>query len=456
MSASVVSRLVILLMLLAATAFFVTAEFALIASSADGRGEDGEGGSGEAVRRARRDLHRTIPGTQLGATLCSLALGWLGVTLLVPWLSSALGWLGIPWPRGVAFAVALVVALAVLAFVHVLLGEVAPRAVALASPGTVARLVAPLLNLFNVAMAPFLWSLNAAAGPIVKRSGVTIPGTHGRVHSPEEIEALLRQSRVQGVVEEDEEEMIHGVFELTRTVAREVMTPRMDIIAFPEDATLDEILDTAAESGFSRFPVYRESMDDVTGIVLMKDLLRWMRTETEEEFALTRVMREPFFVPDTKPVDDLLAEFRDQKIHLAVVVDEFGGTDGLVTLEDLVEEIVGDIFDEHDIEREDIVVLTDGRGRIAGGADPADVIEEFGLGSVAGLDEFDTVAGWVIGQLGRIPEMGEVVRLGVAELEVVDTTEQRIKRLELRVVDEPGRDAAGGGAPTAGEGDDAS
>ena len=283
-------------------------------------------------------------------------------------------------------------------------------------------------------MYPLLWVLNAIAVPIASRRGGDFPVGYGQVHGPEEIEALLRHSRAEGVVEEDEEEMIHGVFELTRTVAREVMTPRPDIVAFSETATLDEVLDTVAESGYSRVPVYRESIDDVTGVVLMKDLLRWMRRSPAEEFSLTRVMRGPFFVPDTKPVDDLLAEFRDQKLHLAVVVDEFGGTDGVVTLEDLVEEIVGDIFDEHDVAEEEIVVLGEGRARIDGGADPADVIDQFGIGDVEDVDEYDTVAGYVIGKLGRIPESGEIVRLGSAELEVVETAEQRVTSIELRVV----------------------
>jgi putative hemolysin len=297
----------------------------------------------------------------------------------------------------------------------------------------VAHLVAAPLNLFSALLSPLVWALNAIAAPIASRNG-EVSGAFGRVHGPAEIEALLRHGRAEGVVEEDEEEMIHGVFELTRTVAREVMTPRLDIVAFPETASLDDVLDTATGSGFSRFPVYRESIDDVTGVVLMKDLLRWMRKAPETGFSLTEVMREPFFVPDTKPVDDLLAEFRDQKLHLAVVVDEFGGTDGVVTLEDLVEEIVGDIFDEHDVAEEDIVHLGEGRARIDGGADPADLIEHFDLGDVDGVDEYDTVAGYVIGKLGRIPEAGEIVRLGLAELEVSETNEQRVTSLELRVV----------------------
>jgi CBS domain containing-hemolysin-like protein len=436
MSSSLVAGIIVAWLLIAANAFFVAAEFALIASRRRAKGEQPEEAERETgqLARARRDLNRPISGTQLGITVSSLGLGWLGVSLMGPPLAEALQRAGLPLPSGVGFSLAVVLAVGVVAFFQVLFGDLMPRVVALASPDRMARLVAPPLNGFNLVMGPFLWVLNKAAAPIASRGGVSVPGAHGRVHSPEEIEILLRQSRVEGVVEEDEEEMIHGVFELTRTVAREVMTPRLDIVAFPETAILEDVLDTAATSGYSRFPVYRESIDDVTGVVLMKDLLRWIRGQAEEPFSLTRVMREPFFVPDTKPVDDLLAEFRDQKLHLAVVVDEFGGTDGLVTLEDLVEEIVGDIFDEHDVAQQEIVLLPDGRGSIEGGADPADVIEQFGLGDAEEAEEYDTVAGFVIGELGRIPEIGETVRLGAAELRVSDVMEQRVTRLELRMV----------------------
>jgi putative hemolysin len=223
------------------------------------------------------------------------------------------------------------------------------------------------------------------------------------------------------------------VFELNRTIAREVMTPRPDIVAFAEDAPLEEVLRVVAESGFSRFPVYRGSIDDVTGVVIAKDLLGWMRREDRGDFRLPGVMREPFFVPDSKPVDDLLAEFRRQKVHMAIVVDEFGGTDGVVTLEDLVEEIVGDIFDEHDVAEQEIERLPDGRILLDGGAALADVVDELDLENVEDLEEYDTVAGWVIGRLGRIPAAGEKVRMGQAELEVIETQEQRVTRLELRL-----------------------
>jgi CBS domain containing-hemolysin-like protein len=430
-----VAKIVALWGLIAANAFFVAAEFALVAYKRPPPEEPGPEGPGPdpAIGRARRSLERPISSAQLGITLSSLGLGWLGMTWLSPVIRSALNGVSLPLPSGVSSTIAVLLSLLAVAAVYMVVGELAPRAVALDHKERVVHVVAVPLNLFGALMSPVLWALNGIAAPIVRRSG-EVSGSYGRVHGPAEIEALLRHGRAEGVVEEDEEEMIHGVFELTRTVAREVMTPRLDIVAFPETASLDEVLDTAAETGFSRFPVYRESIDDVTGVVLMKDMLRWMRKAPADGFSLTEVMREPFFVPDTKPVDDLLAEFRDQKLHLAVVVDEFGGTDGVVTLEDLVEEIVGDIFDEHDVAEEDIVHLGEGRARIDGGADPADLIEHFGLGDADDVDEYDTVAGYVIGKLGRIPEAGEIVRLGIAELEVSETNEQRVTSLELRVV----------------------
>jgi len=444
-----VARIVAVLGLVAANAFFVAAEFALVATKHLPQEDPGEEPrrADPVVARARRSLERPISSAQVGITLSSLALGWMGIAWLAPSIQGALDAAGVPLPSGVSFTVGVLVSLCVIAALYLVLGEFLPRTIALSRARRVARLVAPPLNVFTALMSPLLWLLNAIAVPIASRRGGDFPVGYGQVHGPDEIEALLRHSRAEGVVEEDEEEMIHGVFELTRTVAREVMTPRPDIVAFPETATLDDVLDTVAESGYSRVPVYRESIDDVTGVVLMKDLLRWMRTSPAEEFSLSRVMRQPFFVPDTKPVDDLLAEFRDQKLHLAVVVDEFGGTDGVVTLEDLVEEIVGDIFDEHDVAAEEIVVLGEGRARIDGGADPADLIEQFGLGDVDDGDEYDTVAGYVIGKLGRIPEVGEVVRLGSAELEVAETAEQRVTSIELRVVgaDSPAEDSTGNG-----------
>jgi len=422
------------LVLVLANAFFVAAEFALVAVRRSRIEELAERGDrmAQRVRKAQENLDRSISGTQLGITLASLGLGWIGEPALAGLIEGAFA--NLPDPASViaTHAVAVAVAFAVITFLHIVLGELVPKSAALLRPETVSRWVAGPLNLFNLLVSPLIFVLNGTAQVIVRAVGGGTLTTSQLVHSPDEIEILLRHSRAEGVVEQDEEAMIHGVFELTRTVAREVMTPRLDIVGFPENTELDEVLSTAAESGFSRFPVYRESIDDVAGVVLVKDLLKWVgKPVPEEEFHLGNVMRPPFFVPDTKPVDDLLAEFRRQKVHLAVVVDEFGGTDGVVTLEDLVEEIVGEIFDEHDVAEVEIEMLEGGQVRVDGGADLGDLLDQFNVGIVEGADEYDTVAGYVIGRLGRIPSAGEHVELGNARLEVIETQDQRVTRLEL-------------------------
>ncbi|MFQ5529116.1 MAG: hemolysin family protein [Gemmatimonadota bacterium] len=428
--------LVAVVLLVLANAFFVAAEFALVAVRRSRIEELAERGDRKAqsVRKAQDNLDRSISGTQLGITLASLGLGWMGEPALARLIEGSFTGLPDPFSGVATHAAAVAIAFSILTFLHIVLGELAPKSAALIRPETVSRWIAGPLNLFNVLVSPAIYVLNGAAQLIVRAAGGNALTTSDRVHSPEEIEILLRQSRAEGVIEQDEEAMIHGVFELTRTVAREVMTPRPDIVGFPEDTALEDILTTAAETGYSRFPVYRESIDDVAGVVLVKDLLQWVaKPESAGEFRLNRVMRAPFFVPDTKPVDDLLAEFRRQKVHIAIVVDEFGGTDGVVTLEDLVEEIVGDIFDEHDVAEVEFEVLGGGRVSVDGGASLEDLLDQFDVGDVEGQDEYDTVAGYVIGRLGRIPSAGDQVELGTANLEVIETQDRRVTRLELRL-----------------------
>jgi len=409
--------------LLATGALSVAAEHALVAVRRARLEELAAQGDPAAARAlaARRDLDRSLRGARLGSVLAGLGFGAVVVPPLAAWLGRRALDLGLS--SGPAVAAGAFLAFVIGAVAFLVLARAVPRAWALARPERTALATAGPLVAFVTVAGPML---DFAADFESRRRG-----EDGRP-GPEEIEALLRGARADGV-ERDEEAMIHGVFELNRTIAREVMTPRPDIVAFPEDAALDEVLRVVAESGFSRFPVFRESIDEVTGVVLAKDLLGWMRSEDRGDFRLAEVVREPFFVPDSKPVDDLLGEFRRQKVHMAIVVDEFGGTDGVVTLEDLVEEIVGDIFDEHDVAEEEIERLPDGRVRVDGGAALADVVDELELENVEDVEEYDTVAGWVIGKLGRIPTAGEKVRMGQAELEVIETQEQRVTRLELRL-----------------------
>jgi CBS domain containing-hemolysin-like protein len=450
MDSALALKLVAVLLLVGANGFFVAAEFALVKARRTRIQELVKEGDllARAVQAAQADLDRSISGTQLGITIASIGLGWIGEPAIADTLSGLFVRLPGPWSGVATHGVAVAIAFALITFLHIVLGELAPKTAALMRPETVSRYVAVPLNLFNRLAAPAVWLLNSSAGLVVRAFGWTRAEGEEHVHSPEEIQMLLQQSLESGVVEQDEEAMIHGVFELTRTVAREVMTPRTDIVAVRDDATLDEVLAAAADSGFSRLPVFRDSIDDIVGVVLVKDLLPWIRKEERSGFRADRVSREAYFVPDTKPVDDLLAELRRQKVHLAVVVDEFGGTDGIVTLEDLVEEIVGDIYDEHDIARTEIRVEPDGRVLVDGAATLSDLVEEFELPEVG--EEYDTVAGYVIGELGHIPEPGERVPLGPAELEVLETRDRRVTRLELHRAGTAG--AASGEGSTEGAG----
>jgi CBS domain containing-hemolysin-like protein len=435
--------IILSLLLLISCAFFSAAESALVSVRRERLAELAEQGDVGAQRagHARQHLDRYLRGARMGIVLSVLVFGAVATPPLVRIIEEAL--VGIGLPPLVAATAAVFAGVLGLFECIVLFGLALPRAFALRNPEQVSRATAGPLGAFCNVVSPFIGVFDMFAG----RRGRSEDGGRDRP-GPDEIEALRRGTRSESGVERDEEAMIHGVFELPNTVAREVMTPRPDIVAFSQDTGLEEVLAVAAESGFSRFPVYDSSIDDVIGIVLVKDLLPWLRVDEEgtsdassaasagdgsAAFDLKEVLREPFFVPDTKRVDDLLAEFRAQKVHLAVVVDEFGGTDGVVTLEDLVEEIVGDIFDEHDVAAEEIARLPDGRILLDGGADLEDVVEAFDLQGVGDMEEYDTVAGYAIGRLGRIPEAGETIQIGDAELEVIETQEQRVTRLELKV-----------------------
>ncbi|MGH7541029.1 MAG: hemolysin family protein, partial [Gemmatimonadota bacterium] len=315
-------RLLAVLALVGANAFFVAAEFALVSARRTRIRELVETGDrlARAARAAQDDLDRAISGTQLGITLASLGLGWIGEPALAVTIERLFSALGLPLSPVAIHSIAIAIAFAIITFLHIVLGELAPKTVALLRPEAVSRLVAVPLNTFNKVMSPGIWLLNGASRLFLRAFGVELRGGLEYVHSPEEIEMLVQQSLREGVVEEDEQAMIQGVFELTRTIAREVMTPRPDIVGVEADDAVDEILRTAARSGFSRLPVYVGSIDEIIGVVVLKDVLPWVvngagRTPTNAR----SLMREALFVPDTKPVDDLLAELRNRKTHMAIV-----------------------------------------------------------------------------------------------------------------------------------------
>jgi CBS domain containing-hemolysin-like protein len=434
-------RLLAVLLLVGANGFFVAAEFALVSaddSRLAGLAEKGDR-LARAVRRARGDLNLYLSSCQIGITLASLGLGWIGEPAIARTLVSLFDDVPAPFDLIASHAVAVVIAFTIITFLHVVLGEVAPKALAIFHPESLSRWIVQPLVFFTRAGLPLIWSINESANWLLRVFGVRLPSEEERVHSPEEIMVLVKRSHDVGKVERDEQAMIHGVFELTRTVAREVMTPRPDIVGVPVDVEFEELVSTAGRSGHSRLPVYRDSLDIVVGVVLVKDLLPLAIAGEQERFDVTKIMREPYFVPDTKAVGELLAELRRLKIHMAIVVDEFGGTDGLVTLEDLIEEIVGEIYDEYDEAHPVYTMTPGGQPLIDGGAPIDEVNEKYELELPE--EDYDTLGGFILGELGHVPKRGDLVRVLGADLVVERVDNRRVRLVRLLRSDEKSRRA---------------
>jgi CBS domain containing-hemolysin-like protein len=424
---SVSLRLLAVLLLVAANAFFVAAEFALVAARRtriDAMIRRGDT-KARVVREAFQSLDKYISGTQLGITLASLGLGWIGEPALAGLFEAAFAALPAPLDVIARHSVAVGMAFAFITFLHIVLGELAPKALALLHPEATSRWVARPLILFTKATNPFIWMLNGTANAILRLFGARAPSEWERVHSPEEIMMLVEQTRLTGRIAAQDARMIEGVFEFSEKNARDVMTTRTRMVALSVELPLDAAADRVAEAGRSRYPVYRESLDDVVGTVHAKDLLTALRADDAR--TLESIMRPAIFVPGTREVEDVLADMKRQKTHIAIVLDEFGGTAGLVTMEDLLEEIVGQIYDEYDRPEPTGAPATGGQRVLNGETEIRDVNETLGLT----LDDSDytTLGGLVFGALGRLPRPGDRVKLGAAAFEIVEMDGRRVGKV---------------------------
>ncbi len=243
---------------------------------------------------------------------------------------------------------------------------------------------------------------------------------------PKEIQQVIDESEERGLIDEEQGEMIEGIFDLNQTVAREIMIPRTYIVAVPLDSTLEFVLNTVIDSGHSRIPVYKENVDQIVGILNSKDLLPyWLNSSAD--FNLSQIIRDPFFVPETKRIKDLLGELRSKKSHLAVIVDEYGGTSGLVTIEDIIEEIIGEIRDEHDAEEDDFVRQEDGSCVVSGWANLDDFEELFKV--QIPREGYDSLAGFIIHLLGKVPKKGEEITFEGLSMKIQVSDPKRITRV---------------------------
>ena len=424
-------RLLSVVALVLANAFFVAAEFALVAARRTRIEAMVRRGDRKArtVQAALQDLYRQLSAAQLGITVASILLGYVSedtvAHLFRDWFAALPPLLDFLARGGVASTAAV----AVVSFLHVVFGEQAPKAWAITHAESTSRWVAAPLIFFSWITRPFTDLLNWSAGRVVRLLG--LKGTTAeleQIHSPEELRMLVEQSRKRGKLDADDARLLQGVFEFSEKSAREVMTPRTEMVALPADLTLEQAADQVAVAGRSRYPVYGESLDDILGVVHAKDILAGLRSA--KGGTLRGVLRPAMFVPGTREVEDVLADMKRQKIHLAIVLDEFGGTAGLVTMEDLLEEIVGPIYDEYDQPSGELRVAPPGAAPLISGATPLrDVNRVFGLE----LDEQDytTIGGFLFGAIGRLPKGGDQVAVKGAVFEIVEMEGRRVGKVRV-------------------------
>lgn len=433
-------RLIGVLALVALNGFFAAAEFSLVAVRLSRVRQLVRQGDSRArvVEVLLGDLHRVVSAVQLGITLTSLALGALGESTFAAMIRAVL-----PVTRDVRITLlvhgaALAVAFAMLSALHVVIGELVPKTVSLARAERVALMIARPFSWF---LKTFRWAidlLEGVSGAIVKALGVSEPHVPGAAHSTEELQIQIQQARERGLLAPGEEKFIVSAIELGQVQVREIMVPRPDMHMVAVESTLDEVLRAFATTQRSRIPVYRGTEDQILGFVHIKDML-WVLLDRERRleenlsaspFDLRRVLREVLIVPETKPAGELLLELRTHHVGLAIVVDEFGSVLGLVTLEDILEQVVGEIHDEFDVVERPLT-LADGAIVFDAALNVRDLDTQYNI-TLPEDPAYATVGGFVLDQLGFIPRGGESFEYGNYRFTVVEMDGRRVARVKIQ------------------------
>jgi len=417
---TVVVELVAVVLLILLNAFFVAGEYALVTVRRTRMKELADEGSRTArsVVKITSDPPHFIAAMQLGVTLTSLAIGALGERVLSEFFDQ---WL--------ATVLAVLLAFLIITFLHVVVGELVPKGIALSYSERVALAVSSPVRLFFFVFKPLIWVLQRSSELAQRAIGIDPSFSEGVAHSEAELKMLLEVSTEHGEIEKDEREMLYKVFDFAEKEVADVMVPRPDVAGLAIDLAPEEAMAAMLEAPYTRYPVYRETLDDIVGILHVRDLVASFHNGGGGAVALADLLRAPYVVPETKDLGALLADFRRTSQHIAVVVDEYGATAGIVTLEDLLEEIVGDIEDEFDLPNELVERLSETTVRIDGSFTIDDFNEEFG--TELDTEDFHTVAGFVFGHLGRAAEVGDEVAEDQVRFRVLETSGSRIQRLEV-------------------------
>ncbi|HLI50277.1 MAG TPA: hemolysin family protein [Thermomicrobiaceae bacterium] len=424
-----VFEIVMIVVLIGVNGFLAAAEIAIVSSRKARLSALAEDGNRRAARVLWLANHPSsfLATIQVGITLAAYFASAVGAVSLAAIVASLLRRL----PRGFVYlhadGISLIIVTALLSFLSVIFGELVPKTIAVQNAEGVAVNVVRPLDILSKIARPLIWLLTITTNGVLRLFGAS-----ERAYSPsvteEELRVMLATAESEGIVEAGEADLIEEAFQFGDTMAREVMVPRVDIVAVEAETALNEAIGRFNQTGFSRMPVFRESIDDVSGILYVKDVFRliWANPDAGK-LPVARAARPAYFVPETKPIDELLADFRSRRTHIAICVDEFGGTAGLVTMEDLLEELVGEITDEFDTGYQPFHEIEPGVLQVDGRVSVDDLLDELNLEEEdAGPHEADSVGGLISEHLGRIPVVGDSVRAGTLQLDVVNMVGNRV------------------------------
>ncbi|HEY8439213.1 MAG TPA: hemolysin family protein [Candidatus Limnocylindrales bacterium] len=435
--------ILIIVLLTLLEGFFVAAEIALVSfrrSRVEQLAEEGSSGA-RRVRRLQEDPGRFLAVSQLGLTVIGFFASAFAAVNLATALTRVLEDAGME--HGSADGLALVIVTVVLALFTIIFAELVPKTLALSSPERFALALSIPIEFLASVLGPVIALLTGTTRAIAGIFGASV--TNEAQISAEELRLIVERGGEQGVLEAEEEQMINAVIELGERRLHEVMVPRIAIVGLAASSTIEEVVDKVVDEGHSRIPVYEESIDEVVGILYAKDLLPFLREGSGPRPALRSLLRPPVFVPESMTIDDLLHEFQRRKVHIAIVLDEYGGTAGLVTIEDLLEEIVGEIQDEYDTEEPMVVRLSDDEARVDGRADVDDLAELFDIDlGLEDEDEYDTVGGLIYHRIGGVPSPGDEIDVDGLHLTVESTDGRRVGKILVvrRAPDDEGQPRA--------------
>ena len=423
------------LLLVFANGFLVAAEFAIVkvrASQIELQAKSG-GKVAKIAKNITDHLDKYLAATQLGITLASLGLGWIGEKAMGKIIFSAFSYFDVDittsWSKGLGFAIAF----GTITLLHVVLGELAPKSIAIQKPVATTMKIAVPLRIFYYLLMPLIFIFNGLANFLLKLIGIE-PHPSESAHSSEELQYLLEKGKESGALNTSEHELIKNVFDFNERIVKNIMVPRTKIVAVEVTDKADEFIKTVTEEGYSRIPLYEDNIDQIVGVVHTKDVLPLLFKG--EEVVLKKIMRKPYFVPETKKINDLMTEFQLKRIQIAFVLDEFGGTSGMVTLEDIVEELVGEIQDEYDEEVPLVERISETEYMVDAGANIHDANGFLPL-ELPESSDYDTIAGLVSDVFEKIPDVGDSMEAFGYNLIVMKKTQQNIEFVKFDLIETP-------------------